>query len=74
MDFGRFVEPNCVMENEDKYYWTQYAGHPSDLDELGNERLKEHWELYGPPFVAMAPEKDPLFCQAMTRGGVGQAR
>jgi len=69
---GCFVGRNCAMENKDKYYWTQFATNPTDLDELVNERLKEHWELYGPPFVAMAPEKDPLFCQAMTRGGVGQ--
>jgi hypothetical protein len=58
------------MENEDKQYWTQHAGHPSDLDDLVNERLKEHWELYGSPFVATAPGKDPLFCQVVTRGGV----
>jgi len=72
MDFRRSVEPNYRMEKNDKYYWTQHAVHPSDLDELVNERLKEHWELYGSPFVAIALDKDPMFCQVMTRGGVGR--
>lgn len=61
------------MEDEDKRYWTQYAHHPSDLDVLVNERLKEEWELHGPQFVAMAEGKDPLFCQAMTRGDIRHA-
>ena len=55
-----------------RQYWTQYASHPSDLDELVNERLSEGWKLYGGPYsIAPAdPEKDPLVCQAMTmRGG-----
>jgi len=73
MGFERSIGPNSRMENEDKYYWTQNASHPGDLD-LVNERLKEHWELYGSPFAATAPDKDPLFCQVMTRGGVGRAR
>jgi hypothetical protein len=62
------------MEDKDKYYWTQYALDPSELDDLVNERLKEGWELYGTPFVATQAEKDTRFCQAMTRGGIGRTR
>ena len=62
------------MEDKDKFYWTQYASHPADLDELVDERLKEGLELYGSPFVAIAPDKDPMFCQAMTAPGVVRAR
>ena len=52
---------------EPKHYWTQYAGDPGSLDELVNERIEEGWELYGSPYLASHPEKDPLFCQAVRR-------
>jgi hypothetical protein len=64
-----------VMATEKKY-WTQYASHPADLDELVNERLAEGWEPYGAAYVAAAadPEKDVLFCQPMVKTSPGQTR
>jgi hypothetical protein len=59
-----------------KQYWTQYAVHPADLDDLVNERMAEGWELYGAAYVATLadPEKDPLFCQPMIRSAPGEVR
>lgn len=53
---------------EEQHYWTQHAATPGDLDDLVDERIDEGWELYGDPYVATPPDKDPLFCQAMRRG------
>jgi hypothetical protein len=52
-----------------KRYYTQYAEHPSALDDLVNERLAEGWQLYGDPYIAIHSDKDkdPMFCQAMIR-------
>jgi hypothetical protein len=57
-----------------KLYYTQYSETVSGLDELVNERLAEGWQLYGPPYsiTPADPEKDPLFCQAMTRPKTAQ--
>jgi hypothetical protein len=62
------------MDNKDKLYWIQFATHPNALDELVTERIKEHWEPYGSPFIATEKVKDTLFCQAMVRGGIGRGR
>jgi hypothetical protein len=53
---------------QDRRYWTQHAATPGELDDLIDERINEGWELFGDPYVAIHPEKDPLFCQAMVRG------
>jgi hypothetical protein len=50
-----------------EHYWTQHASHPSDLDELVNDRIREGWDLHGSAYVATHPEKDPMFCQPMKR-------
>lgn len=75
MDFGRRGCKIKVMATEKKY-WTQYASHPADLDDLVNERIAEGWELYGAAYVASSadPEKDVLFCQPMIKNAPGQAR
>jgi hypothetical protein len=50
-----------------EYYWTQYANDTSSLDELVNKRIIEGWQLHGSAYVAIHPDKDPLFCQPMKR-------
>jgi hypothetical protein len=45
----------------------RWQSNPSALDELVNERIKEGWQLHGSQYVAIHPDKDPLFCQPMKR-------